>query len=284
MMLQLDVFQDWSQIEAELAAWSLDLEVHCNLPLSRVADRATWTTPDRDTLLQAVIRSPTAVIGAVAQSSHEVAVAVDPGAPVDETADLLAADFDARFDTPPRLFGTTQVVEALAQLLAERRGVSVKRGMSDRFYRLDEPIAPARPASGVAQPASEEDLDFVAVWLEAFVHDAELPPLDGRKLGAYLINKDAVLLWLDGGDPVSMAAIGGQTPRCARLGFVYTPDDVRGRGYAASVTDALTRRALDGGCVACCLFADTNNPLTNRLYQRLGYRHIGDAIDISFAA
>ena len=283
-MLRIDTFQDWSRIEAELADWPLELEVLCSMPLSRAADRTDIASkPGHETPFQAVIRSQDVAIGAIAQSSDEVTVAIGPGAPVDETAHLLAADFDARFDTLPRLFGSTQLVEKAAQLLAERRGVSVEPGMSDRFYQLHEPIAPARQASGSARLATGEDLEPVAAWIEAFVRDAELPALDGRDLGTYLIAKDAVFLWLDGGEPVSMAAIGGQTPRCARIGFVYTPDSLRSRGYAAAITDVTTRRALDAGRVTCCLLADTHNPLTNRLYQRLGYRHIGDAIDIGFS-
>lgn len=250
------------------------------MPLSMMARLADQ---GRDTPFQALMRSGEQAIGAAVQVAEEIVLSIAPEAPVERLADLLAADVDNRCEELPGLFGSTRLVELLALRLAERRGLRIERGMSNLFYRLHEPIAPTRRAGGNVRLAADDDLELVAAWLEAFVRDAGVPPVDATKLGTYLIGKHEVLLWLDGGEAVSMAAVSGRTPRCARIGFVYTPDDARGRGYGAAVTDAVTRRALDGGCVTCCLFADAHNALTNRLYRRLGFRRVGDVVDVSFS-
>jgi predicted GNAT family acetyltransferase len=61
----------------------------------------------------------------------------------------------------------------------------------------------------------------------------------------------------------------------ARIGPVYTPPEQRGHGYGSAVTAAATRAIL--ACPAVpLLFTDMANPVSNTIYQRLGYRPVGD--------
>ncbi|MCE9522344.1 MAG: hypothetical protein K8S25_07930 [Alphaproteobacteria bacterium] len=69
----------------------------------------------------------------------------------------------------------------------------------------------------------------------------------------------------------------------ARVSGVYTPDERRGHGFAAALTAALSQKVLTGG-LWCCLFADADNPLTNRIYQRIGYVKLATFADMLFAA
>ncbi|BFO22884.1 hypothetical protein SHKM778_92720 [Streptomyces sp. KM77-8] len=91
-------------------------------------------------------------------------------------------------------------------------------------------------------------------------------------------------LWetLDG-TPVSVAGmnplIGGQI----QVDIVYTPAELRGRGYAAAVAAEVSRAALATGARDVVLFADLSNPTSNALYQRLGYRTLADWGTYDFA-
>ncbi|NDZ98825.1 GNAT family N-acetyltransferase, partial [Streptomyces sp. SID10116] len=79
----------------------------------------------------------------------------------------------------------------------------------------------------------------------------------------------------------------GATPRIAgqvRVAPVYTPADLRGRGYGGAATAAVTRAALDAGAAQVLLFTDLANPTSNRLYQRLGYRPVADFAQWDFTA
>ena len=76
---------------------------------------------------------------------------------------------------------------------------------------------------------------------------------------------------------VSLAGFGGRTPNGIRVGPVYTPPDLRGRGYASALTADLTRRLLAGGRRFCFLYTDLANPTSNSIYQRIGYRPVSDA-------
>jgi predicted GNAT family acetyltransferase len=79
-----------------------------------------------------------------------------------------------------------------------------------------------------------------------------------------------------------MAGWAGPTPRGVRINFVYTPPAHRGRGYATSCVAALTRHLLDPGKEFCFLFTDLANPTSNKIYRRLGYRHVCDFRDVRF--
>ena len=85
-----------------------------------------------------------------------------------------------------------------------------------------------------------------------------------------------IVFWEDGGAVVSMAGFGGLTPNGIRIGPVYTPPELRGRGYASALTAELTQRLLDGGRRFCFLFTDLANPTSNSIYQRIGYEAVSD--------
>ena len=83
--------------------------------------------------------------------------------------------------------------------------------------------------------------------------------------------------WVDEGAPVSFSGYGGLTPNGIRIGPVYTPPELRRRGYASALVAELTKRLLDGGRKFCFLFTDLANPTSNSIYQRVGYEPVSDA-------
>jgi predicted GNAT family acetyltransferase len=50
------------------------------------------------------------------------------------------------------------------------------------------------------------------------------------------------------------------------------------------VTVAASQWALDAGAQRVVLFTDLANPTTNRLYPRIGYRPVHDAVELRFTA
>ncbi len=56
---------------------------------------------------------------------------------------------------------------------------------------------------------------------------------------------------------------------------VYTPPEERGRGYATALVTALCRRVLAMGKAYVCLFVDDRNPISNHVYEKIGFRRAG---------
>jgi predicted GNAT family acetyltransferase len=67
-----------------------------------------------------------------------------------------------------------------------------------------------------------------------------------------------------------------------RVGPVYTPPRLRGKGYGGAVTAAVSQAARDAGASQVLLFTDLANPTSNALYQRLGYQPVEDRAIWSF--
>jgi predicted GNAT family acetyltransferase len=66
-----------------------------------------------------------------------------------------------------------------------------------------------------------------------------------------------------------------------RIGPVYTPPELRGRGYASSAVAARSRLAIQNG-LRCTLFTDLANPTSNKIYADVGYRRVADWNELVF--
>ena len=82
--------------------------------------------------------------------------------------------------------------------------------------------------------------------------------------------------------PVAQASARAVVAGMSRIGPVYTPPEHRNRGYAAAVTAAAARWALDQGARHVLLYTDLANATTNRLYPRLGFRPHHDVLELRF--
>jgi predicted GNAT family acetyltransferase len=93
-----------------------------------------------------------------------------------------------------------------------------------------------------------------------------------------------ISLWQAGGRPVAMGAVTRQVAGMVRIGPVYTPPEFRGAGYASAVTAGLSLRAREAGAAEVLLYTDLDNPVSNSIYQRVGYRAVEDRVVLTFSA
>ena len=96
------------------------------------------------------------------------------------------------------------------------------------------------------------------------------------------IDRGRLYVW-DDGRPVSMAAWTGKTPNGVRINFVYTPREVRGKGYGTACVKALTQRQLEQGNDFCWLYTDLSSNASRNVFKRIGYRPVSDVAEYSFA-
>ena len=149
-----------------------------------------------------------------------------------------------------------------------------------QLYRLDQVSEPA-PVPGTMRQATQSDYDLLCAWQHVFVRDAnvrhadDIPEQVARQLEA-----GGAFLWELEGAPVSHAGY-RQTPiRSARIAPVYTPAAHRGRGYATALVAAMSRHVLEQGRAPLYLYADMTNPTANGIYQRIGFRPVGEHLHL----
>ncbi len=106
-------------------------------------------------------------------------------------------------------------------------------------------------------------------------------PEECKKTAAYKLADGDIFIW-GAGEPVSMACKTRPTKRGISVGMVYTPPELRRRGFATACVGELSRLLLREGWAYCTLYADLANPVSNGIYQKIGYRPIGDFEEYGF--
>jgi len=205
---------------------------------------------------------------------------------VDDEAALepLAADANRVFESLTGVIGPKVAVARMARIWEVRSGQTAHLTLHERSYRAEQALEP-EGVPGTMRPYEERDRELVLAWMDAFVEEAlpEAPPEDSaRWLDRRAADPNSgTMIWEDG-EPVSMGGYGGLTPNGIRIGPIYTPPELRRRGYASALTAAMTRMLLEGGRRFCFLFTDLANPTSNSIYQRIGYRPVTDIDQWSF--
>lgn len=191
---------------------------------------------------------------------------------------------DIAHEPLPGVVGPPEGVAAFAERWSLLNGGTWEIRMRERIFRLRRVVAP-RPTDGVMRPAELGDRNVVIKWVIAFGREA-LSDSDEEGVA------DAVDGWLAGigrriflwdhDGPVSLVGAGGETPNGIRIGPVYTPPEIRGRGYASALTAAVSQAMLNEGRRFCFLYTDLANPTSNRIYERIGYERVCESAEIAF--
>ncbi len=203
----------------------------------------------------------------------------------DSHAAALAAELAARGGQPAGVNAAPEPATAFAAAWQDHTGQAARPGMRMRLYALGQLLPPDRPPPGQARTASAEDTALLLAWLDAFHAEAgPQGPNESDRLVSDRIGFGGLVLWERHGRPVSLAGRNRAAAGQVRIGPVYTPPELRGRGFGGAATVAITQAALDDGAEGVVLFTDLANPASNTLYQRLGYRPVSDWTVLRFGA
>jgi len=200
-------------------------------------------------------------------------------------AEALAADLDATGIPVPGTTGPVEATRAFAGTWCARHGLASRLAVAERIYQLERVVPPVG-VPGRVRIATEVDRDILVGWVDAFLAEAmhRATPEEAAVLvdRSFRAGTRTWYLWEDAGSPVSMAASGGPTPHGIRIGPVYTPPELRQRGYASAVTAAASQAELDKGRRFIFLFTDLSNTTSNKIYRRIGYEPVIDIDQLAF--
>jgi predicted GNAT family acetyltransferase len=181
--------------------------------------------------------------------------------------------------------GPRKVATRFADSWCKLTGALSSVSLEERQYRLDV-LRPPMTVEGEPRPVSEDDTDIVVDWLARFraeaLANAPGPAVTAESIRAAKHAGHEILLWGLNGEPVSMAAVRSPGEGVSAIGPVYTPTDKRGHGFGSAATAAAADWAYAAGAKDVVLFADLANPVSNTIYQRIGFRPIMDITRIDF--
>ncbi len=282
MTLECIVATDVATFSELVWPFLLEREVEHNLIIGTLRELAHFP----DTYLQppymaAVLLHGQVVACGVMTPPHKLVISRASA----EAAELLAADLAARgarvpgFSAPrPSAFG-----EAWRGQTGQRSQLQVEL----RIYQLTHVMTPV-PARGRLQRAKAADLPRIRTWLAAFnaeaMHEHGTPADYAALARRWIESPQRSLAWWIDDKPVCMIGVNYATPNGARIGPVYTPPALRGRGYASNAVAALSQQVLDGGRAFVSLYTDLANPTSNGIYQAIGFVPVADTDDYAFVA
>ena len=202
----------------------------------------------------------------------------------DHTWEAFAADAYAADAALGGVLVPTAGVAPFVETWRGLTGADARQARSQRIYRVED-VSRVDEAPGAMRAFAADDRELALDWLEAFFEE-EFGGPDAVAAERTLHNRTSdpaggVVLWEDEGVPVSLAGFGGPTPNGIRIGPVYTPPELRRRGYATALTAALTRALLERHRF-CFLFTDLANPTSNGIYMRIGYVPVADVEEWRF--
>ncbi|MFJ9109866.1 GNAT family N-acetyltransferase [Streptomyces sp. NPDC102283] len=147
-----------------------------------------------------------------------------------------------------------------------------------RLYRLGPARAPFPAPEGRGRAATRADRALLVEWVRGFADATGQSKSSAEWLVDEGTERGALTLWESGGAPVALAGRSRMLAGTVRVTLVYTPPELRGRGYAAAVTHEAGRAAREAGAAEVVLFADLANPTSNGVYLRIGYEPVADRL------
>ncbi|HEY2371797.1 MAG TPA: GNAT family N-acetyltransferase [Gaiellaceae bacterium] len=203
--------------------------------------------------------------------------------PLDEAALYELVD---AIEELPGVVGAVPEVDAFAERWCARHGCRARLVFSQGVFALTE-VADLPRASGSLREATQDDYDLLLEWFGAFareaLHAGEPGTEHERQIRMRLDSDDGgIVLWEDAGDVVSLCGYGSPTPRGTRIGPVYTPPELRGRGYATTLTADVSAAQLARGRRFCFLYTDLANATSNAIYERIGYVRVCESKQLAF--
>jgi len=169
-------------------------------------------------------------------------------------------------------------VQQFAAQWAARTGGTTRLDMAQRLYALHTVNIPTG-VPGELAVAQTEHTKLVTTWMRNFEIDCfgHCRPVEKiREAVQRGIAEGNWHLWLVDGEPVSMCIRTRPIRNTASVAGVYTPDNLRRKGYAGACVAALSQKLLDEGFSYITLFTDLANPTSNSVYMRLGYQPLAD--------
>jgi|SRR5690554_569406 len=183
--------------------------------------------------------------------------------------------------TLPGIVAKNDLCERFSKIYARKNDIIPKVKFNMRIYKLDE-VKYRGDAEGKLRLATMNDLNYLSLWKRDFALENNIEYDDKRIFERMKtqIKKGFVYVFEDK-EPVSMITAGRKTLNGVIFNNVYTKSLYRRQGYATALVYELASLLLREFSF-CGLFTDLKNPISNRIYQKVGFYPICDFNEIEF--
>ncbi|MFX0075322.1 MAG: GNAT family N-acetyltransferase [Candidatus Hermodarchaeota archaeon] len=195
---------------------------------------------------------------------------------------ILVDELFKRKEKLPGVLSFKEAADSFVQLWCEKNSLKCNLIRKERVFQLEQ-VSDDYLGNRVFSMATKFHQSLVLKWAEEMLKEALVDVTDedierAREtfVEEFAENKSRIYLLFDNNEPVSMARKAGKTPNGNFVNFVYTPPQLRRKGYATECVAKLSKLLLEEGNKYCFLFTDLSNPTSNSIYQKIGYRPVID--------
>jgi hypothetical protein len=212
-----------------------------------------------------------------------------PPHPVNLNATDLAAiphfvEFAKQIKRPGSVLGPGRIAKEFARHWCHEMACALAGEEAQAIHKLERVNHPKPFGTYTVIVADESQRKLLEEWSREFCMDCRIEDRIEdipRQVSRAIATGSRYLLLVEG-KPVSMAGRSRETTNGGSVNAVYTPKNLRGRGYASALVAWISQSILDSGKKAVYLYTQLDNPTSNKIYYSLGYRVISDSWHIRF--
>ena len=178
----------------------------------------------------------------------------------------------------------TEIAKKFAKYYCEIDNKQYKTIIPMRILVLEELLPKQLEHEEIFREATENDREQLIEFLKGFSKEAlgeDRTKEEANKKfesylerGYYVLEKEEKI--------VSQAVFGRELIKGKAISAVYTPKEERGKGYAYLLVYILSKKSLDEGAKYCVLYTDAENPISNHVYEKIGYKKKVECNEIEF--
>lgn len=130
---------------------------------------------------------------------------------------------------------------------------------------------------------SKKYRDIMAKLIIEMERDAEKINVSNKDAYGFAddnVDSKNIFLWEDDG-VVAMAKVSHKSDKYARINTVVTDSSKRNKGYGRMLVSKITKELLNEKLIPM-LYADASNPISNKMYRRIGYEKQGEVTEFIF--
>jgi predicted GNAT family acetyltransferase len=202
----------------------------------------------------------------------------------DNAIDIFTKNIHSKYTKINGVSGEINIAGIFAKKWVELKGCRCEPDKEMRLFKLTK-VNPYNRPDGIFRKAVYGDLEILTGFMEQFSKDIDEPENDiekTRKNCGSIIKDEELYIWEKDNKIVSMARKARLAKNGMVINYVYTPIKFRGKGYATACVSELSQNILNSGKRYCVLFTDLANPISNSIYQKIGYEPVNDWISYKF--
>lgn len=168
------------------------------------------------------------------------------------------------------------------RIACEKSGANLEKVMDLNAYVCKNVIEPEY--DGVCVVPQKSDREAMVALINEFVEDAEHQIITNEEAEGFadsMIGSHNLSLWKCNDEVCAMAMIAHKTNEIARINSVVTLREKRGNGYAGMLISKICKALIEDNIIPM-LYADADNPSSNRAYQKIGFEKVGKVTQYKF--